>query len=104
MVLDTTDQYVSDWDDYSSSLGNLKSASSSLGTRLQRSVPLGSSLTASPEQRHASWLSTIIYDNATLLNGSKKTSREVLTVRFLSQVDLAFCDLREGEPRRQQRA
>lgn len=89
--LDSTDQYVSDFDDYSIVPWKFEDDFVKPWDAVADVCKFRKFVDAKSRAASRKRLSTIIYKNAALLGGSKKTSRDVLTVRFLEKWIL-MCD------------
>ena len=83
--LPTTDQYVSDWDDYSIVPWKFDEDFVQPWNQVAEVCRFRKFVDAKSRAASRKRLSSIIYANAALLGGSKKTDRSVLTVRFLEQ-------------------
>lgn len=81
--LPTTDQYVSDFDDYSIVPWKFEEDFVQPWDQVAEVCRFRKFVDAKSRAASRKRLSSIIYANSALLGGSKKTSREVLTVRFL---------------------
>ena len=89
--LDYTNQYVSDWDNFSILPYHFDDLFVKPWDEVAEVCKYRKFVDKKSKAASRKRLSTIIYENAQYLNGSKKTDKNLLTVRFLEQWIMA-CD------------
>ena len=85
MFLDYTNQYVSDWDNFSIVPWHFDELFVKPWDEVAEVCKYRKFVDKKSKAASRKRLSTIIYENAQYLNGSKKTDKNLLTVRFLEQ-------------------
>ena len=84
-ILDSTNQYVSSYDDFSVVPWELEKNFIEPWQKVAESCKYRKFVHAKSRAATCKRLATIIYKNAALLGGSKRTSKDVLVMRFLEK-------------------